>query len=280
MLDEFKPPCKSMNSCYTIVGSYNGLICMSDDRVFLMHDIILWNPSVKKSILLPKPRLSYNSYGTFVHALGFGFDCLANDFKVVRITYADICLSMAQVQLYRFSVGAWEEKGLLGMECAIYTRSRQVFVNTAVHWVASGMKGDDVILLFDMCNEVFGLMKLPVGVRENGNVSSMDLVAHMESLAILCWNMSGVAHSICVWVMKVYGVEESWTNHMRIDCGGTMVRPLWVRENGELLATRKDGHLICYGWEGVKDLHQEGLICEDCWRYVHVDCFVESLFFC
>lgn len=90
-------PFKSMNSYFTIIGSCNGLLCISDDRVYHTHTIILWNPCIKKLVFLPKPCLVYNSYGTFVQSLGFGHDSVTDDYKVVRITYVDY----AQVELYR-----------------------------------------------------------------------------------------------------------------------------------------------------------------------------------
>ncbi|KAK6134423.1 hypothetical protein DH2020_031855 [Rehmannia glutinosa] len=139
-------PFRSINSFLTIVGSCNGVLCLSDDRVYYMHTIILWNPCVKKSIILPKPNPIYNSYGTFAQSLGFGFDPVSSDYKVV-----------------------------------------------------------------------FGEMPLPVSLVNNDLMRSKDLVVYMESLALILWNMNGAEPCFCVWVMKEYGVQESWIKHFSFD---------------------------------------------------------------
>ncbi|XP_051151838.1 F-box protein At3g07870-like [Andrographis paniculata] len=103
-------PFWSINSCFTIVGSCNGLLCLSDDRVYLTSTIILWNPCIRRSIRLPNPNLVSNSFGTFIQCLGFGFDSVSSDYKVIRITYTYCFIGeYPRVELYRLSGGVWEE---------------------------------------------------------------------------------------------------------------------------------------------------------------------------
>ncbi|KAI3457104.1 hypothetical protein Pfo_013767 [Paulownia fortunei] len=275
-------PFRSINSFLTIVGSCNGLLCLSDDRVYYMHTIILWNPCIKKSVLLPKPNPIYNSYGTFAQSLGFGFDPVANDYKVVRITYVDCVRGQAQVELYKLSTGVWQDMSYLGLDCVIYNKSRPAYVNGATHWVARYMDLYDLIVLFDMCHEVFGEMMLPVSLVNNDPMRSKDLVVYMESLALILWNVSGVEPRFCVWVMKEYGVQDSWIKHFSFDFhnfGGGFMRPLWVRKHGEVITVWQDGHLISYDPDGaeVKDLGVHGSRYEEYRRSIHVDSFMKSL---
>ncbi|KAL3506568.1 hypothetical protein ACH5RR_031950 [Cinchona calisaya] len=62
-----------------IVGSYNGLICVTS-----YGDIFLWNPSIRKSRKLPNfpPRLNSNNVYEFY---AYGYDESNDDYKVFRI---------------------------------------------------------------------------------------------------------------------------------------------------------------------------------------------------
>ncbi|KAK6134291.1 hypothetical protein DH2020_031981 [Rehmannia glutinosa] len=275
-------PFRSINSFLTIIGSCNGVLCLSDDRVYYMHTIILWNPCVKKSILLPKPNPIYNSYGTFAQSLGFGFDPVSNDYKVIRITYVDCVRGHPQVELYKLSTGVWQDMSYLELDHVIYNKSRQAYVNGATHWVARYMDSYDLIVFFDMCHEVFGEMLLPVSLVNNDHMRSKDLVVYMESLALILWNMNGAEPCFCVWVMKEYGVQESWIKHFSFDFhdfGGRFLRPLWVRNKGEVITVCQDGRLISYDPDGgeVKDLGVHGSRSDDYRRSIHVESYVESL---
>ncbi|XP_074266790.1 F-box protein CPR1-like [Silene latifolia] len=79
--------CHVNNGCLlNVVGSCNGVICLSNApcKCHYSNNIFLWNPSIRKSILLPMA----NNVSTDVWVgLGFGFDSLTNDFKVVRLVY-------------------------------------------------------------------------------------------------------------------------------------------------------------------------------------------------
>lgn len=274
-------PFRSINSFLTIVGSCNGLLCLSDDRVYYMHTIILWNPCLKKSVLLPKPNLIYNSYGTFTQSLGFGFDHVSSDYKVVRITYVDFARH-PQVELYKLSTGVWQDMSYLELDYVVYNRSRQAYVNGATHWVANYMDFYDLIVLFDMCHEVFKTMMLPVSLVNNDPMRSKDLVVYRESLALILWNVSGAEPSCCVWVMQEYGVEDSWTKNFSIDFGNFgngFMRPLWVRKHGEVMIVWQDGCLISYDPDGgeVKGLGVHGSRSEEYRRSLHVDSYVNSL---
>ncbi|KAL3632778.1 hypothetical protein CASFOL_025762 [Castilleja foliolosa] len=287
--DSFTPhttlqfPFRSINPFFTIVGTCNGLVCLSDDRVYHTHTIILWNPCIRKSLILPKPGPIYNrSYGTFSQSLGFGFDHVASDFKVIRIISYSDCRPRAE--LYKLSTGVWQGLSFLGAEFVIYNKSYQVFVNGAAHWVACYAGFYDVIVFFDMCKEVFGKIMLPFSAANNdtNSVVTKDLVVYNESIALILWSETGPEPGFCLWVMKEYGVEESWTKHMSFDSHGyweRLMKPLWVRKRGEVITVRQDGCLVLYGSDGaeVKDLGVYGSRSEDYRRSIRVGSYMESL---
>ncbi|CAA3031948.1 F-box kelch-repeat At3g06240-like [Olea europaea subsp. europaea] len=275
-------PFRSINSFFTIIGTCNGLLCLSDDRVFYMNTIIIWNPFVKKSVLLPKPNMVYNSYGSFMQSLGFGFDPASYDYKVVRITYTDLGRCLPQIELYKLSTGIWQDISHLSLQYVIYHRSRQAYIYGASHWIARDLYGNDLILFFDMCNEVFQEMILPVHLAKDDSSSTKELIIHKDSLALVLCDVPGVEHGFCVWVMEEYGVMESWTKKFNVnfqDFGGRFMKPLWVRKDGEVLVITKDGSLVSCDSNGeqVIDLGVHGSRSEEYLRSIHVDGYIKSV---
>ncbi len=68
---------------FKLIGSVNCLFCLNEQGRF-----ILWNPTINKSITLPKPSITANTHGHFICCrLAFGFDPRTNDYKVVRIAF-------------------------------------------------------------------------------------------------------------------------------------------------------------------------------------------------
>lgn len=270
-----------MNAFFTTVGSCNGLLCLSDDRVYFMNTIILWNPSIKKSVLLPKPNMIYGSYGSFIQCLGFGFDPVGNDYKVVRITSVDL-VDKPQIEIYKLSSGVWQDVSSLELGCVIYNRGRQIYVNVASHWLARCSDLYDVIVLFDMSLEVFRTMMLPVQLGSDDPLKSHDLMLYKSSLALTLWNVSGAEPCFCVYVMEEYGAEKSWTRKFCFDSssiGSEFVRPLWIRKRGGVVAIWKDGRLYSHDEEGgeAEDLGVRGYRSDTYQRSLHVDSFVCSL---
>ncbi|CAA3015253.1 F-box kelch-repeat At3g06240-like [Olea europaea subsp. europaea] len=277
----FEFPFRSINPFFTIIGSCNGLLCLSDDRVFYMNTIIIWNPCVRKSVLLPKPNLVYNSYGSFMQSLGFGFDPVGNDYKIVRITYTDLDRCLPQVELYRLSMGLWEDISHLALKYIIYNRSRPAYINGATHWIARYLDGNDLILLFDMRHEVFREMLLPARLAKDDSQKSKELVIYRGSLALVLCDDSGV--ECCIWVMKEYGVVESWTKQFDVnlhDFGGGFMKHLWVRKDGEVLIVTKDGYLVsCDPSARVNYLDFPGCRSEEYLCSVHVNSYTKSVVF-
>ncbi|XP_057502702.1 F-box protein At5g18160-like [Actinidia eriantha] len=64
---------------FRIVGSCNGLLCLCDDYFRDSPDIILWNPSIRKSVTLPIP---YKPQCPHMFVLGFGAHPTTHEYKV------------------------------------------------------------------------------------------------------------------------------------------------------------------------------------------------------
>ena len=68
---------------YSIVGFCNGLFCLASYVKELCHIIYLWNPSIRmlKKLIATRFNRKHNEGA----AIGFAYDSLNNDFKILRI---------------------------------------------------------------------------------------------------------------------------------------------------------------------------------------------------
>ncbi|XP_059664283.1 F-box protein At3g07870-like [Cornus florida] len=153
---------------FRILGSCNGLVCLSDDLYSYTNLNFLWNPTIRKWVELLEPRVTFESYGPHWLALGYGFDCRTNDYKLFRIVFPEYegsSTSRYEVELYALKEGSWRS-------ISSPTRTRyhicypsfvaQAFVNGAVHWIGGGFRDyPTLIFSFDMSTEEFHEIELP-----------------------------------------------------------------------------------------------------------------------
>jgi len=69
-----------------------------------------------------------------------------------------------------------------------------------------------------------------------------------ESLAVLCREKLG-EDCCCIWVMKEYGVAESWAKLYNITLPGVLKNIIGLRKNGEILLSTNENHLRHYDCE-------------------------------
>lgn len=273
-------PVKSVFLYFRIVGCCNGLICLSDDWYTLDDTIIIWNPSVEKSFTIPKFKpLRASLVKCF---LGFGFDSLRNDYKVVRIANQINVPNVVQdVEIYSLRAGAWRN---LPCDHAPNYAIHDLFhmptlTNGAFHWVASEKQNkgtfQNLVAAFDMGNEVFREIMVPNDLVKI-DVLQLSISVLGTSLALIQYEKILLSDHCWVWVMKDYGMTESWGRLYTIDMREEILRVVGFKKNNEVLcasATRGTG-LVSYDPNSreIKNLGIHGL--ND--RY-YVDKYVESL---
>ncbi|KAK3411385.1 hypothetical protein EUGRSUZ_I00151 [Eucalyptus grandis] len=243
------------------VGSCNGLICVKEISARRYgQTMYLWNLFARKHKVVPRSGLDSRFFlvgfpcgvlGIPREVLGFGFDARSNDYKIVKILYLldnnHRCIGGMKpwVETYSLGIDSWRR-----LECevpAICDDEQAVFLNGNMHWSALEF---DVpwaeskyvsIVSFDVAGEVFDEMPLPEEIvrMDNGRLS-VYLAVLNDLLAVFVNLMKALGHpgpdSVCsIWVMREYGVHESWTKMYSFEARGLVTNFNGFTRNGELL---------------------------------------------
>ncbi|KAF8007974.1 hypothetical protein BT93_K1843 [Corymbia citriodora subsp. variegata] len=220
----FTPP-----NDHLFVGSCNGLICVKETslRDGPEQTVYLWNIFTRKHKAVPLPHPG------MTHVVrGFCFDAKSNDYHVVRflhfacVHYRCYEINKPQVEIYSLRTDSWRT-----LECEVpllYHRSRAVSLNGNLHWYAldwkAGVAGS--IASLDIAGEVFDIMALSEEMLPKDSSLVVAEVAVLNDLLAVFVCRGGPpgnheSHSPCsVWVMRDYGVPESWTKLYTFEVSG------------------------------------------------------------
>ncbi|CAK9172850.1 unnamed protein product [Ilex paraguariensis] len=130
-----------------------------------------------------------------------------------------------------------------------------------------------LIVSFDLGEEVFHEIVLPEALA--GEIATnLSTSVFRESLAVIKYDKEIGTTSCCVWVMKEYGVADSWTKLFSIHLVGTLEKIIGFRKNGEVLLSSRSCKLVAYDPKMglIKDLEILGDT-----RSFHVDTYMETL---
>ncbi|KAM4071905.1 hypothetical protein ACJW30_11G093700 [Castanea mollissima] len=196
-----------------IVGSCNGLLCVANsDNV-----VYLWNPSIRKFKRLPDTLLVRLVNVT----LGFAYHPENNDYKVVRISSTPFGapVSYHEIEVYTLSSDSWRRVETPSTTNVIlYDKNFSLpipLVNGALHWMLCITEGEKscksrTIMAFDVNSEKFRKLALPHGSIDE-NTFQTFLASFKGKLAFITWERSEQPRTqYSIWVMKEYGVFESW----------------------------------------------------------------------
>ncbi|XP_076948186.1 F-box/kelch-repeat protein At3g23880-like [Bidens hawaiensis] len=224
-----------------IVGCCNGLAC-----IVVHKDVLfIWNPSTRKSYRLPPTGTSRNPFGWYV-LYGFGYDESTDDYKVVELSncYIDQCETF--VKIYSLKSGNWKEIDVFSHVCSFVDFGK--FSNGALHWAASKDLGPRIIVSLDLEKETYGEVLQPVYDEVHKELALGSL---REQLCVLC-NYHGIRADL--WVMKVYGVKDSWTKlvsipYLNVSWSDHFLMPLCISNDGKLLLQIRRNRLIVYDFK-------------------------------
>ncbi|XP_030467329.1 F-box protein At3g07870-like [Syzygium oleosum] len=200
------------------------------------------------------------------HVHGFGYEPNARDYKVVRITYSrgiarpgDSLIRPWHVEVYSLRKDTWTSLGRTFFKRMIRGNSR-AFVNGSVHWLTSPTEDApyDSIVAFGMEEESFGeVIELPrleslsqFSLNPRGKATLSVSCGSLALIAFGIWNREECG----IWVMKEYGVAESWTkqHHIVLPIGSTVRGALGLTGHGKILLRMIDEKLVCCDVEDMQ----------------------------
>ncbi|PRQ33751.1 putative F-box domain-containing protein [Rosa chinensis] len=270
------PTIELANACFRVVGTCNGLVCLADDLGLYMNTYILSNPSIRKSVALPGPNVTYCTHGGHVASIGFGFDAMTNDYKVVRlVTLLDEdsqdALCRTVVEVFSLATGSWSMLPDVSPRFEMDARTPQALVNGALHWHAKRRKEDDFyyfILIFDVSRGLFHETMMPESLKCDPELTlQLSVSGDGKSIALFSMYSSHFCADpfFDIWVMNEYCIHESWTKLIRLRPHGALHEVLLLssllpealcfRKSSEVVVSKQSDtfscsrHCYCPGYE-------------------------------
>ncbi|KAA8526571.1 hypothetical protein F0562_008226 [Nyssa sinensis] len=222
---------------FQVIDSCNGLLCLVHRTN--TNGIYIYNPLTRDYLKLPDPISP--SQQTREMAIGFGFCSKRNEYKVVEIIHSS-AISDLRSEVYVYTVGDGSWRGIGNVPYVIrWQWASKVFVNGAFHW-CSDLPASHIVS-FDIANEVFGVIPGP----------GIDLGSYSLGVLRGCFSItdSSFLDRVEIWVMKEYGVKESWVKCFaiysdQVEWNIRYIRTLCSQTNGEILMLYNNQVLLSY----------------------------------
>lgn len=214
---------------------------------------VMWNPFSMDYKVLPESGADYpaepDAYSRTT--FGFGYDSANDDYKVVRIVEfrneRTHIWMRSEAMIYGLQSNQWRRIGRFPYPLPFLRGHWRVHVRGALHTLVAGHDSPFAvkIMAFSLETEAHYEVAMPSGIQIRGVDLSLDVIDGY--LSLVCAYKSRVV----IWVMKEYGVKESWTKLLSISPPavepGDFVKPLvYSREGDRILLNCSDKTLIWY----------------------------------
>ncbi|XP_069145303.1 F-box/kelch-repeat protein At3g23880-like isoform X1 [Solanum lycopersicum] len=206
-----------------IFCSCDGLVLIRVCSEMFDEELLLWNPSTRESILLPHPEYRIMNY-----VFGLEYDATSEGYKILAVNLngkKSINISIEFLSIKRNS--SWRRidyptdiQRVRGFrDCGT---DNLAFLHGAFHWLGKSPSGYYTTVSLNISNEVFG--EVPLLKQMYDLCRLYFFFDHGVSVlrGMLCFystynNLKRSTNGIFkLWVMKDYGVMESWTNFIKI----------------------------------------------------------------
>ncbi|XP_050217358.1 F-box protein At3g07870-like [Mercurialis annua] len=116
-----------------VVGSNNGLVCLCyayRNYGSTTHKLIIWNPSIRKYLLIPEPNFLFLC-SISEKLMGFGFDSRTNDYKLLLAQFWGDCIK--NVVLYSLNSYSWKNYSNVALNYTHTCMTTPAFVDGRFH---------------------------------------------------------------------------------------------------------------------------------------------------
>ncbi|PWA85330.1 F-box associated interaction domain-containing protein [Artemisia annua] len=218
----------------SIIGSCNGLLCIlvTDDNT-----LFIYNPSTRTTNILPPSKQVVSALR---FSYGFGYDETNHDYKVVKLWRCEQpSPPYWDTLIYSLKAGSWKAIGRFPF---VNPFNDGMFLNGALHW-ANGYAtwtSQDIVAL-DLGKKTYSEVLQP---EYDEGRKRLTLGVFGEWLSVFCNYYE--KRVVDVWVMKVYGVKDSWTKLLSIPhLSDRNSVPLYMKIHAPL-CTSNDGKLLLH----------------------------------
>ncbi|KNA17304.1 hypothetical protein SOVF_081210 [Spinacia oleracea] len=212
----------------SLYGSCDGLILNLD---YNRKKLFLINPTTREIKELSSLPYAVDHFLCFT-MYGLGYDSISDDYRVIMISHyvpgIKFCYNEKFFNVYSVGNGTWKRVDSSLYHHTITYPAAGVFVDGSIHWLARRTVDDSyVIAAFDLGEGKFHELPLPSLVDTNKYVLGDfdEAFGKLVSLGGYLWFLCGVpkflrrripkfldeCQTIDAWMMKEYGVQESWT---------------------------------------------------------------------
>ncbi|TYH56478.1 hypothetical protein ES332_D08G021900v1 [Gossypium tomentosum] len=188
-----------------ILGSCNGLLALVDDK----DGIFLWNPSTRKSQVLPFNEIGFSFPSSTYY--GFGYDPISDDYKLVRMVQShgnNDEYFHSEAKVYSLRSNCWRR---IKDVCFYHKFSREFgfLANNALHWMVfkTPQSRNQELVGFDLGSEEFRFLELPDGCLDK--ILRFHIKAMGGDICLTSTYRETNNFVVDVWIMKEYGVKQS-----------------------------------------------------------------------
>ncbi|KAG5597665.1 hypothetical protein H5410_038897 [Solanum commersonii] len=192
---------------------YEVLCCC--DGLSLLHffyDYLLWNPSTNESIQLPYIDYQESIRSTF----GLGYDSISDGYKILKIDNSGDD-SRPPSKILALKSGSWRkiDNHPRIFHNSTYRDGPLTFVCGAFYWLSKDNVNNYFMVSLDISSEVYKEIPLPEGICNIPNMAfikrDVSVIEGMLCAYCSCLHARAAGDTFKLWVMKDYGIKESWT---------------------------------------------------------------------
>ncbi|WJX64730.1 hypothetical protein P8452_49471 [Trifolium repens] len=243
-------------------GSANGILCLGYNGFYNYRDrrIVLWNPTIEKFKVIPPSHEV--EFGASAALYGFGYDRIADDYKVIRHVKMPplfkhlhnyvLCNKDSWVlpfwEIFNLRSNSWRKLDVnipnsnIGIEYSL-NGNLQVYTNGMCHWVCEYYEGRELfvesLVSFDLNKEIVSITSVP---------SCIGL--HWPKLTLLNGSIALVsspkkAAPFHISILGEIGVKESWIKLFIVEqpCVGF---PIGMGTKGKIFIDKIDNEIVWF----------------------------------
>ena len=252
-----------------VFGSCHGLLLVGD----YIHEKFVLNPVTGEVGEVPRWPSTFDGWEwpDYCTVYAFGYDSIGDDYKLVIVDFDGHRYLYAETftNIFSLKTGTWKSVESPFYWHANTTTSPGVFVDGSIHWIACNASDyKPTIVAFDLAKETFCEVPPPslagdmLVCSRLAAVSGYLCLYHTHDIYDYEVDRPAVKENIDLWVMKDYGIRESWIRFTVNSLGASWdFSPLCMLGQDQVVMLKDEEELImCDLKEGTfKDIVVHGI---------------------